>query len=302
MTGESAVVDAVTMQRWAESALKIRSNEWLLSETSVPNQTSQFGRLEFLYERESVSQWCREGLRSATDHLVVWANHAIPLVQFEGQVVRSHGFRWYFTLLRAAIEGAAQSAWLSSSSTREEAIARLLRLARHDVTEQAKAWRAMGRDTGRVRERLAQLDADAAAWIDTSATKTLPAMVDLVRHSAMSLEADADLMEAHWRTCSAAAHGKDWAIHELQVFEEVAHEWRPGQYLRSGHIDPERWTAMLEETLDFVSRALIRYLQRTTDADIANLLRRSLWESAKGTPQLDHGAHLERLGKELGLD
>jgi hypothetical protein len=109
-------------------------------------------------------------------------------------------------------------------------------------------------------------------------------------------------MEGHWRTCSAAAHGKDWAILELQVFAQTSHEWRPGQHLRSGHIDPERWTNMLEDTLDFGSRALIRFLQRTTTADITALLRRSFWEEGKTTPQRDDGAHLARVGKELGLE
>lgn len=33
--------------------------------------------------------------------------------QYEGQVVTGYGLRWYFTLMRAAQEGAAQSLWLS---------------------------------------------------------------------------------------------------------------------------------------------------------------------------------------------
>lgn len=294
-------VDPATMQRWAESSLKVRGNEWLLAKTSVPEIATAFGALEMQYQRESISQWCREGLRSANDHMMVWANHAVPLEQHEGQVVRSHGFRWYFTLLRAAMEGAAQSGWLSSSGSGDEAIARLLRLARHDVAEQAKAWKAMGRDTTRIRERLDRLNSDAQAWRDPTATKQLPAMVDLIKSSATDLEADPDLLEGHWRTCSAAAHGKEWAIHELQVFDDVAHEWRPGQFLRSGHIDLERWTGMLEDVLDFGSRAIIRYLQRTTTADINVLLRESFWEAAKATPQRDGGAHLARLGEEFGL-
>jgi len=299
--GFGVPVPEATMQRWAESALQIRANDWLLEKASVPEIEAPFGSLEVLYQRESISQWCREGLRSANDHMTVWANHAVPLQQHEGQVVRSHGFRWYFTLLRGAIEGAAQSGWLSSSATRDEAIARLLRLARHDVLEQSKAWKAMGRDATRVTERLGRLDADADAWGDPSARKPLPSMVSLIRSSAVALEADPDLLEAHWRTCSAAAHGKEWAVNELQVFAPEAHEWRPGQYLRSGHLDPDRWTTMLGDVLDFESRAIVSFLQRTSTLDIGDMLREAFWAAAKGTPQRDGGAHLARIGEELGL-
>ncbi|MCH1883218.1 hypothetical protein [Agrococcus sp. ARC_14] len=59
---------------------------------------------------------------------------------------------------------------------------------------------------------------------------------------------------------------------------------------------------MLEDTLGFGSRALIRFFQRTTTADITALLRRSFWEAGKTTPQRDGGAHLARVGKELGLE
>ncbi|GAA2170597.1 hypothetical protein GCM10009846_01550 [Agrococcus versicolor] len=295
-------MDPAVMQRWAESALKIRGHEEVLLASAIPDVDTAFGALEIAYDRESISQWCREGLRSASDHLMVWADHAVPLVQYKGQVVHSRGFRWYFTLLRGAIEGFAQSAWLSSSGNRAEALARLLRIARSDVGEQAKAWRAMGRDPAEVRARLSRLDADAADSPDPSAVKQLPAMVDLIRAAASSFELDPDLFEGHWRACSAAAHGKDWPILELQVFESTANEWRPGQFLTRGHLDPERWTSMLEDVLDLGSRALIRYLQRTSTSSIPVLLREGLWRAAQVTPQRDDGTYLSELGRRLGLE
>lgn len=160
----------------------------------------------------------------------------------------------------------------------------------------------MGRDPAEVRARLSRLDADAATSPDPSAVKQLPAMVDLIRAAASSLELDPDLFEGHWRACSAAAHGKDWPILELQVFESTADEWRPGQFLTRGHLDLKRWTSMLEDVLDLGSRALIRFLQRTSTSSIPVLLREGIWRAAQVTPQRDDGTYLSELGRRLGLE
>ena len=290
-------------RRWGELALTVRMTEIVISEVSQPDPGTPFALVDDSYPRESISQWCREGLRSAVDHLRVWADHAVPLTQYEGQAVTGRGFRWYFTLMRAAQEGAAQSLWLSSAGSIPEAAARLVRMVRHDLGEEQKAWDAMGRDTTKIRDRLA-FHGDAAARLaghGTNAAK-LPAMVDLIRTGAASAELDGKLYEAHWRTCSAAAHGKDWAIRELQVFHGDPIEWRPGQYHLIGTVAPERFTEILSDTVHLLSAAMICYLQRSYSGDINALTKRATYEAAKRTPQRDDGTRLRELGKQMGLE
>lgn len=295
-------VPTTTVQRWAELALQIRSYDRLLQKLASPAPNSQFALVERAYDRESVSAWSREGLRSAMDHLAVWADHAVPLQQFEGQVIQSSGFRWYFTLMRAAIEGAAQSAWLSTAASPDAAVSRLIRLVRHDVEEQRRAWTAMGREARPLSKRLERLERDAEASAGAEARKALPPMLSIVRTAAQALETEPDLYEGHWRTCSAAAHGKDWAIIELQHFTGDVIEWRPGQFLRAGHADVERLTSMLSDTLDLVARAMIRFTQRSTAEDITPLLKRSMAEAALRTPQRDGGTHVRKAAADLGVE
>ncbi|WP_448002559.1 hypothetical protein [Agromyces bauzanensis] len=300
MTDDRVQVDAATMRRWAELALSIRMVANALRDASTPTNDSAFWTVEEMFPPESVSQWTREGLRSAVDHLTTWANHAVPLQQFEGQVVTHDGFRWSYTLMRGAIEGAAQSLWLSSAKTPPEAIARLVRMVRHDLAEQRLAWIAMGRDTAAIDERKGRHDAIADLLVDHGpATPKLPNMVDMVRHAARLASVDPGRWEANWRVCSAAAHGKDWAILELQI-PRTAHEWRPGQFHINAHPDPERLTGVLDDTVDMVLIGLNLYLQRSGH-DVPSTTRKAMIEAARATPQKDGGAHVERLARELEL-
>lgn len=295
-------VDDATRQRWAELALRIRTDEWLISTVSQPEPGTAFYDVDHWYLREAISQWSREGIRSAVDHLSVWADITVPIEQREGQIVRGHGFRWYFTLMRAGLEGAAQSLWLSSSKSGPEALARLVRMVRHDLDEQAKAWQAMGRDTAPIFERIKGHEAAASALVEHGAdTGRLPSMVDLVRYAAVVLKRDPDLFEGHWRVCSAAAHGKDWAIQELQTVVGDPVEWMPGQFHFVGHVDPKRLTEMLSDTTDFVGGAVVMYLQRTYADALDQLLRRGAFEAAKMTPQRDGGKYIDQIAKEWGL-
>lgn len=302
MASDDIPVDDDTRQRWAELALRIRAHEWLISNISAPDEGTPFHRADYVYGREAISQWCREGIRSAVDHLRVWADFAVPTEQYENQVVRSKGWRWYFTLMRAALEGAAQSLWLSSSKSTPEALARLVRMVRHDLGEQALAWKAWGRDATPIYERIAGHEAAASALVEHGKdTPRLPKMVDLVRYSAQVLGRAPDVYEAHWRVCSAAAHAKDWAIQELQIMVGEPIEWMPGQFHLIGYPDPDRLTEMLTDTTDLVGGATILYLQRSHAAPLQELLRRSAYEAAMTTPQKDGGEHIEQVAREWGL-
>lgn len=300
-SGGIPVADEIR-SRWAELALAVRMIDIVISDVPKPDPETPFAQVDDAYPRESISQWCREGLRSAVDHLRVWADHAVPLKQYEGQVVTGYGFRWYFTLMRAAQEGAAHSLWLSRPTTVPEAMAHLVRMVRHDLGEEIKAWVAMGRDTTKISERLAK-HVEAAAQLTNFGNDTarLPPMVDLIKGGAASVDLDGTLYEAHWRTCSAAAHGKDWAIRELQIFHGDPDEWRPGQFHYAGSVDPDRFTTMLSDTVAFLSSAMIRYLQRAYAGNIDALNLSATYRAAKGTPQKDDGTRLRRLAEALGI-
>ncbi len=296
-------VDDATMRRWAELALTVRSYGQVISTVSTPRPGTAFATADAMYPTESISQWCREGMRSALDHLGLWADHAVPLQQYEGQVVRHGGFRWAFTLMRGGIEGAAQSLWLSGSASLPEALARLVRMVRHDLAEEAKAMEAMGRDSSHPRGRL--LGHEKAAGLLTEHGKNtphLPAMVDLVKSAATDAGFSQGKYEGHWRVCSAAAHGKDWAVRELQMLTGEPYEWRPGQFHFQGYVDPAKLTEILSDTLDLVAVALHRYLARAYDGDVKALLQRSIYEAAKLTPQMDDGTHIRRVAAEMGIE
>jgi len=73
-----------TMRRWAAIALKVRTAEIVVHSITVPVDGSAFAVTDEMYPTESPSQWAREPLRSAVDHLATWVNHAVPLEQYEG--------------------------------------------------------------------------------------------------------------------------------------------------------------------------------------------------------------------------
>lgn len=276
------------MRTWAEIALKIRTTDIVVHSVTVPAPGSPFAVTDDLYPNESSSQWAREPLRSAVDHLTTWANHAVPLEQHEGQVVVHQGFRWTFTLVRAALEGAAQSMWLTQAKSTHECVARLIRSIRHDIHEETKAWAALGRDITGLEARADGHAERAEQWAEWGKpARTLPAMVDLIRKGAAYEGLEPSASESMWRVCSAAAHGKDWAIRELQVLTE-GHEWRPGQYHVTGYPDSEKLTHMLGHTTEFLNLAMIRYLSRM-GADIDRELRSAVITAAERTPSTDGG-------------
>jgi hypothetical protein len=286
---ERVQVDESIMRSWAEVALHIRMVDKLVHSVTVPVPGSPFALTDDLYPSESSSQWAREPLRSAVDHLTTWANHTVPLTQYPGQVVTHHGFRWTFTLVRAALEGAAQSMWLTQAKNTHECVARLVRAVRDDVGQEIKAWSALDRSTTGLEARAlrhAQAADEFAEWGKPVAT--LPAMVSLLRAGAAHEGLDPSRLEAMWRVCSAAAHGKAWAVHELQIVRDQR-EWRPGQYHLTAYPDSRKLTQMLEDTTEFLNLAAIRYLLRM-GADVTRELQAATIAAASETPSTDGGA------------
>lgn len=112
-------------------------------------------------------------------------------------------------------------------------------------------------------------------------------MVALLRSGAAYEQVDPSNVEAMWRIRSAAAHGKAWAVRELQVFTDER-EWRPGQFHLTGYPDPAKLTRMLSDTVDFLNLAVIRYLIRM-GTDVHRELRGAVLAAAEATPSTDGG-------------
>ncbi|MCJ1682343.1 hypothetical protein [Rathayibacter sp. VKM Ac-2928] len=282
-------------EEWKHLALISRALGHALAARPTPLPGSSLEFADDLYQSEVVSQWSREMLNSAIDHFQAWADVFVPLQQFEGQVVIHRGHRWYFTFVRAILEGASQSLWLLSVPNAQVAVARLLVAVRHDLEEERKALALLGMDTSSVVERLARHAAAAEAFAEFETPRAkLPAMVDLIANAARKEGLSPDRLVADWRLSSAAAHGKLWARPHLQVAVKSA-EWRPGQYLQSTHVDLQALADMLNRASSLLNRAVLRYLTHSGEANPLPLMRDAILKSARATPTVGGPEALEKL-------
>lgn len=288
-------------QRWAAVALTVRTVDRIIGRVREPQAGSAFMMVEIAFPSESITQWSLAGLSSATDHMLRWADHSLPMQWSSDHVVETKGYRWIYTLIRGALEGTAQSLWLTGSTYEQEAVARMLRMVRHDLDEQAKAWRVMGRDSAQIvaRENALAPIAELLKEHGSSVGK-LPAMVDLVRMAGEAIGEDPDRYESAWRVCSAAAHGKSWAVGELTV-QRIVREWRPGHFQTDTTADPQQLTTALEAAGSLLNAAAGRYLARCGHDQVDYFLRAAV-EVAREMPQKDGGAGLSAFAKERGYE
>lgn len=288
--------------RWAGAAMTVRSLLDVHARCAVPLAGSDSAAVDALYPRESFSQWAREGIRSALDHLLVWADLAIPIDDRVGRPITHEGFRWFHTLLRAALEGASQSLWLTTVSDTGEATARLIRAVRDDLREQRLAWLAAGRDVTLTDERIAQHAKNATEWVQYgAAADKMPSYVDMIRSAATRSGLDPSTCEATWRMASAAAHGKTWAILDLQEFVGESVEWRPGQFHTPGIVDQDRLTDSIEVATTLLSAASAQLLMRN-GYDPTREYQLSMIGVARRSPMKDGGAQVEALARKLGIE
>lgn len=301
--GSRTPVSSEHTDLWTQFALRIRTVEHVVAKVAHPDKGTPFARADGMYP-EAISQWAREGLRSALDHLGIWADFAVPIEQFEGQTIKHVGFRWPFTLMRAALEGASQSLWLTGSPTVHVAIANLVRMVRHDLREQRLAFEAIGRDTSAIVAREARHEAVAAKLVDHGPdTEKLPSMVDLVKQAATATGQDPGKFAYYYRACSGATHGKDWASKELQMPTSGTTEWMPGQFAYTAVMNPAKQTEILGETIRLVEVSASRFLERTYSGDIVRLTAQATFDAQKVMPLVPGGeATLEAFRLKWGLD
>lgn len=288
--------------RWAGAAMTIRSLIDVHARCAVPLAGSDSAQVDELYPSESYSQWAREGVRSALDHMLIWADLAIPIDERAGRPITHEGFRWFHTLLRAALEGAGQSLWLTTVADTGEATARLIRAVRDDLREQRLAWLATGKNLTRTEERIAKHAEEALKWTEYGpARDRMPSYVELVRSAATRTNLDPSACEAAWRMASAAAHGKTWAILDLQELVGESVEWRPGQFHTPGIVDQDRLTDSIEIAVTLLSAASVQLLLRN-GYDPTREYQLSMIAVARKSPMKDGGARVEALAKKLGIE
>lgn len=111
MEPDRILVDAINQQAWIAVAHWTRINERMLSRIGDPAPGSNFDQVAELYPYERVADRARAYLRAGLDHLVMWADYAVPL-KFHQEQVLNFTLRPTFTLSRAAIESSSTSrAW-----------------------------------------------------------------------------------------------------------------------------------------------------------------------------------------------
>lgn len=302
MDSRQLVVREDILIRWAGAAMTVRSLADVHARCAVPLPGSDSAQVENLYPRESYSQWAREGVRSALDHLLIWADLAIPIDERADRPITHEGFRWFHTLLRAALEGAAQSLWLTTVANTGEATARLICAVRDDLREQRLAWLAGGRDLSRTDKRIALHAENAVDWVKYGpARDRMPSYVEMIRKAATHSGLSPSTCEATWRMASAAAHGKTWAILDLQEFVGESVEWRPGQFHTPGIVDQDQLTDSIEIAVTLLSAASAQLLLRN-GYNPTREYQLSMIGVARRSPMKDGGERVEALAKQLGIE
>src|ERR1700691_88410 len=93
-------LDEENQRSWVEIAQSIRVSDRLLSQLSDPRDGSNFSQAEQWFPFEKVSVRARAYLEAALEHLLLWADHAAPLL-FHPDHVTKFTLRPAHTLARA---------------------------------------------------------------------------------------------------------------------------------------------------------------------------------------------------------
>lgn len=245
-----------TSIRWTEIALGARFVGELLDITGDPAPSSPLAHDDLAYPNEKLTAWVRSYLRASSEHLIMWADLVAPLQVFEGQDVVSAP-RPFYTLARAAMEAAAQAAWVVEPIDSDERVRRHIRLLVHDLVEMVKALNAVG-DVARAnaaRDRIATTNERFGGPVSPA-----PAYLDMVKAAARWSGRDQAEAESTWRLSSAAAHGRNWfmgASHHVLRGDE----FEPGYFRTTQIPDAEQAADALQLGSDILIRATLRYLE-----------------------------------------
>lgn len=232
-SGESVEIGVTEECRQAlvVAATTTRIASHVLAALGDPEPNSPLSIDDALYPWEKATAWLRQYVSASLDNLGSVAQSLAPLEFAEGSRVRLFP-RALFTLGRAAIESAAQAAWILAPRAARERAERHVRLLYTDFGEQAKCATAAGemKSAEVARDRQESLVARLVNSLDERAIRSgAPSYLDVVRSAAPRVDRSPADLEVVWRTASAAAHGKGWfvyATHDVVVGEE----YEPGHF------------------------------------------------------------------------
>ncbi|WP_350005117.1 hypothetical protein [Pseudarthrobacter sp. WHRI 8279] len=253
------------MEPWVAVAQSSRLVNDVLSQIGEPLPGSNFEWVNAHYPFERSSDWCREFLAAAIEHMQLWADHVAPL-RFHEEAEVIHTFRPVQTLSRAAIEAASQAVWVMDGGTASECARRHVCLVLDDLDQQRKAAQSEERKNHLKAARqllLERLQSD----ISEKDIGQFPGYMNIVKEAAATVAAkgtvDADLahpevVERLWRASAGSAHGKRWPSLELQ-FVNPEEEISPGQFATDRIPDPAAITHILNLAGSILSYGVLRF-------------------------------------------
>lgn len=252
-------LDVEDTRPWVQVALSARVMDEILRGTEAPAPGSPLTAADELFAAEPVSEWARAYLAAALQHLIMWADYATPLSLAPGARV-SFALRPAQTLARAALESAAQAAWLLSASDLPELMKRHLALVLADWDEQGKA----AGEGPEKSELKARREGVLAAFEIPAKAVPAPTYLNLVLHAARcardefppwGVGSPAEV-ERLWRASAGSAHGKKWPSIELQIDVDSAGR-------RVSIPDPAAITRILQLANSVMSFGVMRFVDRS---------------------------------------
>lgn len=293
------MVDKINQQAWIAVAHGTRINERMLSRIGEPAPGSNFAQVANLYPFEKVSERARAYLRAGLDHLMMWADYAVPL-KFHPDQTLNFTLRPTYTLSRSAIEASSQAVWLMETRDPIECIRRHLALMRWDLNEHYKSKKGSPADQAQIELRHDELLHRVSAEFQPEDIKPPKGYLQVIKNAcqANDLKLDADTAERLWTAASGAAHGKYWANLDLNTVL-IGEEYEPGHHRTIQVPDAAAMTEILEAAHKFTEYGVLRYADYS-GADIRALLGEAVAWVAQNLPVRD-GASPEQLDRLRAL-
>lgn len=262
---------------FTEIAHGSRMTSRMLTQVGDPTPGSSFATVNELYPFEKVSDRTRAYLSAAFEHLILWADYVAPL-KFHPDQVTNFALRPHYTLARAALESAAQAAWVLATTDPIECVRRHLRLIRWDIDEHAKSKADLD-EKRRIREGDAKLLERVATRIPEAEIRPPNGYLHVLREAVVaddSITLTQDEVERIWRAASGAAHGKYWPNIDLQSVVP-GEEYEPGHFRALMFPDPAGIVEVMRAALHVTDVAALRFVD-FSGADIPALIDEArLW-------------------------
>jgi hypothetical protein len=293
------LVDEDNQQAWIAVAHRSRVNERVLRRIGDPASGSNFARVAELFPFERVSDRARAYLRAGLDHLMMWADYAVPL-RFHPDQALNFTLRPTYTLSRSAIEASAQAVWLMNTRDPMECIRRHLSLMRWDLNEHYKSKKGSPSEQTAIQLRHNELLHRVSGVFQPDDINPPRGYLQVVKSAceATGLNLDPDEAERLWTAASGAAHGKYWANLDLQTVQ-VGDEYEPGHHRTVQLPNATAMTEILEAASTITEYGVLRYADYA-GAGIQSLVDEALVWVAQNIP-IKEGASREELDRHRAV-